>query len=86
MATLKEFEEALKEQGMGLALAILDKLRERDRGKRSASPAPPEHYPPAPTPDISCLLRSGHSVRARGGLSQGPIAPSTRTLNSASLR
>jgi hypothetical protein len=39
MTTLKEFEEALKEQGMTLALGILDRLRERDRGKRSASPA-----------------------------------------------
>ena len=39
MTTLKEFEEALKEQGMSVALGILERLRERDRGKRSASPA-----------------------------------------------
>jgi hypothetical protein len=39
MTTLKEFEEALKEQGMSVALGILQRLRERDRGKRSASPA-----------------------------------------------
>lgn len=39
MTTLKEFEDALKEQGMHMALAILQKLRERDRGKRSVAPA-----------------------------------------------
>lgn len=39
MATLKEFEEALRAQGMDTALAILEKLRERDRAKRSITPA-----------------------------------------------
>jgi hypothetical protein len=39
MATLKEFEEALREQGMHMALAILERLRERDRAKRSIAPA-----------------------------------------------
>lgn len=39
MTTLKEFEEALREQGMHMALAILQKLRERDKGKRSVTPA-----------------------------------------------
>ncbi|HZH53463.1 MAG TPA: sigma factor-like helix-turn-helix DNA-binding protein [Microvirga sp.] len=39
MTTLKEFEEALREQGMNMALAILQKLRERDRVKRSIAPA-----------------------------------------------
>jgi hypothetical protein len=39
MATLKEFEEALREQGMHMALAILEKLRERDRAKRTIAPA-----------------------------------------------
>jgi len=39
MTTLKEFEDALREQGMHMALAILQKLRERDRAKRSLSPA-----------------------------------------------
>ena len=38
MATLKEFEDALREQGMNMALAILEKLRERDRAKRSVAP------------------------------------------------
>jgi len=39
LTTLKEFEDALREQGMNMALAILEKLRERDRSKRSLAPA-----------------------------------------------
>jgi hypothetical protein len=39
LTTLKEFEDALREQGMHMALAILEKLRERDRSKRSVAPA-----------------------------------------------
>lgn len=39
MTTLKEFEEALREQGMRMALAILDSLREKDRAEKSISPA-----------------------------------------------
>ncbi|MDP8918358.1 MAG: RNA polymerase subunit sigma-70 [Pseudomonadota bacterium] len=39
MTTLKEFEDALREQGMHMALAILQKLRDRDRTKRSVAPA-----------------------------------------------
>lgn len=39
MATLKEFEEALRQAGMANALAILDSLKVRDRANRSASPA-----------------------------------------------
>src|SRR3954447_21838053 len=39
MTTLKEFEDALREQGMNAALAILAKLRERDRAKRLIAPA-----------------------------------------------
>jgi hypothetical protein len=39
VTTLKEFEEALREQGMNMALAILQKLRERDRVQRSIAPA-----------------------------------------------
>ena len=38
MTTLKEFEEALREQGMNMALAILERLRQRDRAMRSAAP------------------------------------------------
>jgi hypothetical protein len=39
LTTLKEFEEALREQGLNMALAVLEKLRERDRSKRSIAPA-----------------------------------------------
>ena len=39
MTTLKEFEDALREQGMQMALAILQRLRERDRATRSVAPA-----------------------------------------------
>jgi len=39
VTTLKEFEEALREQGMHMALAVLEKLRERDRAKRTIAPA-----------------------------------------------
>jgi hypothetical protein len=38
MTTLKEFEDALREQGMNMALAVLEKLRERDRAKRTVAP------------------------------------------------
>lgn len=39
MTTLKEFEDALREQGMRQALAILERLRARDRAQRSIAPA-----------------------------------------------
>jgi DNA-directed RNA polymerase specialized sigma subunit len=35
LTTLKEFEAALREQGMTIALAILEKLKERDRANRT---------------------------------------------------
>lgn len=39
MATLKEFEDTLREHGMTNALAMLEALRKRDREKRSIAPA-----------------------------------------------
>jgi hypothetical protein len=39
VATLKEFEEALREQGMTQALKVLERLRERDRRARKDAPA-----------------------------------------------
>lgn len=39
MTTIKEFEDALREQGMHMALAILQRLRERDKDTRSSAPA-----------------------------------------------
>jgi hypothetical protein len=37
VATLKEFEEELRAQGMRQALRILERLRERDRAKRKVA-------------------------------------------------
>lgn len=39
MATLKEFEEALRSYNMVSALAVLEELRKRDKAKRSIAPA-----------------------------------------------
>jgi hypothetical protein len=39
VTTLKEFEEALREQKMDAALLLLEQLRSRDRAKRSIAPA-----------------------------------------------
>jgi hypothetical protein len=39
MPTLKEFEETLRDHGMHMALALLQKLRERDKATRSITPA-----------------------------------------------
>jgi IS30 family transposase len=39
MATLKEFEDLLRQHGMQTALALLGELRAKDRQKRSATPA-----------------------------------------------
>ncbi|WP_152045837.1 RNA polymerase subunit sigma-70 [Aureimonas psammosilenae] len=39
MTTLREFEDALREQGNTSALSVLDSLRERDRSKRTVRPA-----------------------------------------------
>lgn len=39
MATLKEFEESLREHGMLMALALLERLRDRDRAARTIKPA-----------------------------------------------
>ena len=39
MATLKQFEEALRTQGMHMALAILEKMRKEEKKTRSIAPA-----------------------------------------------
>ncbi|QRM35560.1 sigma factor-like helix-turn-helix DNA-binding protein [Microvirga sp. VF16] len=39
MATLKQFEEALRAQGMHMALAILEKMRKEEKKSRSIAPA-----------------------------------------------
>ena len=39
MATLKQFEEALRVQGMHMALAILEKMRKEEKETRTIAPA-----------------------------------------------
>jgi predicted DNA-binding protein YlxM (UPF0122 family) len=39
LATLKQFEEALRVQGMHMALAILEKIRKEEKKTRSITPA-----------------------------------------------
>ena len=39
MATLKQFEEALRTRGMHMALAILEKMRKEEKKTRSIAPA-----------------------------------------------
>jgi hypothetical protein len=38
VTTLKEFEDALREQGQDVALSILDRLKARDKAKRAIAP------------------------------------------------
>ena len=59
MTTLKEFEEALREQGMHMALAVLERLRQRDRATRSV--APPRRVRGAKmTPDLARRILDLH--------------------------
>jgi hypothetical protein len=61
MTTLKEFEDALREQGMNMALAILEQLRARDRSTRSA--APPRRVRGAKmTPELARKILELHST------------------------
>ena len=41
MATLKQFEEALRAQGMNMALAILEKMRKEEKKTRSVGVTSP---------------------------------------------
>jgi hypothetical protein len=61
MTTLKEFEDALREQGMNMALAILEKLRERDRAKRSAA-APRSVRGKKMTPELARRILELHQT------------------------
>jgi hypothetical protein len=61
MTTLKEFEEALREQGMNIALAILERLRQRDRAMRTT--APPRRVRGAKmTPDLARKILELHQT------------------------
>ncbi len=70
MATLKEFEEALREHGMHMALALLQRLRERDKAARSIKPAR-RLTGKKMTPD---LARAVLELHATTGMTQQEIA------------
>lgn len=70
MATLKEFEDALREHGMHVALALLQGLRDRDRERRSVAPAR-RVTGRKMTPD---LARSILDLHASTGMTQQEIA------------
>jgi len=62
MATLKEFENALREQGMQMALAILETLKARDRAKRSAVAPARRLTGQKMTPDLARRILEMHGA------------------------
>lgn len=71
MATLKEFEDALREQGMSMALAILAGLKERDRARRSAVAPARRLTGQKMTPDLARRILELHGTT---GMTQQEIA------------
>ncbi len=71
MATLKEFEDALREQGMSMALAILAGLKERDRAQRSAVAPARRLTGQKMTPDLARRILELHGTT---GMTQQEIA------------
>lgn len=61
MATLKEFEEALRAQGMRQALRILEELRERDRARRKVA-APRRVVGTRMTPELARAILHLHDT------------------------
>src|SRR5918997_1220517 len=61
MATIKEFEEALREQGMHMALAVLERLRQRDRAVRTTA-APRRVRGTKMTPDLARKVLELHQT------------------------
>ncbi|WP_019903331.1 DNA-directed RNA polymerase sigma-70 factor [Methylobacterium sp. 77] len=70
MATLKEFEEALREHGMNMALALLQRMRDRDRATRTIKPAR-RLTGQKMTPDLARAILDLH---ASTGMTQQEIA------------
>lgn len=70
MATLKEFEESLREHGMHMALALLERLRDRDRATRTIKPAR-RLTGQKMTPDLARAILELH---ASTGMTQQEIA------------
>ena len=71
MATLKEFEEALREQGMSLALAVLERLKERDRAHRSSVAPARRLTGQKMTPELARRILELHATT---GMTQQEIA------------
>ena len=71
MATLKEFEDALREQGMSMALAILQGLKERDRARRSTVAPARRLTGQKMTPDLARRILELHGTT---GMTQQEIA------------
>ena len=71
MATLKEFEEALREQGMTLALGVLEKLKQRDRAQRSSAAPARRLTGQKMTPDLARRILELHATT---GMTQQEIA------------
>jgi hypothetical protein len=71
MATLKEFEDALRAQGMSMALAILQGLKDRDRAKRSAVAPARRLTGQKMTPDLARRILELHGTT---GMTQQEIA------------
>ena len=70
MATLKEFEDILREHGLQTALGLLERLRERDRAARTVKPAR-RLTGQKMTPE---LVRSILELHAATGMTQQEIA------------
>ncbi len=71
MATLKEFEEALKSYNMVSALAVLDELRKRDKASRSAAAPARRIAGKKMTPDLAHAVLDLHRTT---GMTQQEIA------------
>ena len=71
MATLKEFEEALREQGMSMALAILKELKDRDRARRTAAAPARRLTGQKMTPELARRILELHGTT---GMTQQEIA------------
>lgn len=71
MTTLREFEDALRDQGMSMALAILQGLKERDRAKRSAVAPARRLTGQKMTPDLARRILELHGST---GMTQQEIA------------
>ncbi len=70
MATLKEFEDVLREHGMTTALGLLARLRDRDRASRSVQPGR-RITGQKMTPDLARAILELH---ASTGMTQQEIA------------